>query len=379
MTEVTEAGQPSRPQSVAEFTDAARAVIPPASWDFVSGGSGAELSVAANRRTFDNLYVAPRMLRDVSHVSTASRLVGTEASLPVAVAPMAYHGLVHPESEAATARAAKKAGVPFTVAMLSGTPVERIAESGADLWFQLYWLRDRGATTELVSRAEAAGCQALMLTVDVPRLGRRLKDQRNGFALPPDVYAAHFRGEAAIGAQRASAEGSAVASHTTEMFDPSLSWSDIEWLRARTRLPLVVKGILTREDALRATRAGVDALVVSNHGGRQLDGAVPALTVLPEIRAAVGDTVEVLVDGGVRSGADVLKALARGADGVLLGRPVLYGLAVGGEAGVDAVLSLLREELETDLALSGCRTVGEAAHLTTYEFRASSSTGTATW
>ncbi|MFF5436209.1 alpha-hydroxy acid oxidase [Streptomyces achromogenes] len=379
MTEVAQAGQPGPPQSVAEFADAARAVMPPAAWDFVSGGSGAELSVAANRRAFDNLYVAPRMLRDVSHVSTASRLAGTEASLPVAIAPMAYHGLAHPQSEAATARAAKTAGVPFTVAMLSGTPVERIAESGADLWFQLYWLRDRGATTELVSRAEAAGCRALMLTVDVPRLGRRLKDHRNGFALPSDVYAAHFRGEAATGAQRTSAAGSAVATHTTEMFDPSLAWSDIEWLRERTRLPLVVKGILTREDALRAARSGVDALVVSNHGGRQLDGAVPALTVLPEIRDAVGDSVDVLVDGGVRSGTDVLKALARGADGVLLGRPVLYGLAVGGEPGVEAVLSLLREELETDLALSGCRTVGEAADLTTYEFDASSSTGTASW
>ncbi|MEU5083337.1 MULTISPECIES: alpha-hydroxy acid oxidase [Streptomyces] len=379
MTDVVEAGQPRPPHSVADFADAARAVIPPGAWDFVSGGSGAELSMAANRRAFDNLYVAPRMLRDVSHVSTATRLVGTETSLPVAIAPMAYHGLVHPHSEAATARAAKTAGVPFTAAMLSGTPVERIAESGADLWFQLYWLRDRGATAELVSRAEAAGCQALMLTVDVPRLGRRLKDHRNGFALPPDVYAAHFRGEAATGAQRGSGAGSAVATHTTEMFDPSLAWGDIEWLRARTRLPLVVKGILTREDAVRAVRSGVDALVVSNHGGRQLDGAVPALTVLPEIRDAVGDTVELLVDGGIRSGTDVLKALARGADGVLLGRPVLYGLAVGGESGVEAVLSLLREELETDLALSGCRTVGEAAHLKTYESNASSSTGTASW
>jgi len=379
VTEVTRAGRPSRPQSVAEFAGAARDVVSPGAWDFISGGSGAELSVAANRRAFDNLYVAPRMLRDVSHVSTASRLVGTEASLPVAVAPMAYHGLVHPQGEAATARAAKTAGVPFTVAMLSGTTVERVAESGADLWIQLYWLRDRGATAELVSRAEAAGCRALMLTVDVPRLGRRLKDQHNRFALPSDVYAAHFRGAAAIGAQQVSAEGSAVATHTTEMFDPSLAWSDIEWLRARTRLPLVVKGILTREDALMATRSGVDALVVSNHGGRQLDGAVPAITVLPEIRDAVGDTMEILVDGGVRSGTDVLKALARGADGVLLGRPILYGLAVSGESGVEAVLALLREEFETDLALSGCRTPGEAAQLRTYESNAMSMTGTASW
>jgi 4-hydroxymandelate oxidase len=355
------------PRAAADYTELARDVMPAAAWDFISGGSGAELSLAANRRAFDSLYLIPRMLRDVSRVSTAARLAGTAATLPLAVAPMAYHSLVHPDGEAATARAAKAAGVPLTVAMLSGTPIEQIAAAGADLWFQLYWLRDRGATADLVSRAEAAGCRALVLTVDVPRLGRRLRDHRNGFALPDNVYAAHFRGEAAVGAQRSRDGGSAVATHTTEMFDPALSWSDVEWLRQRTRLPLIVKGILAREDAVLAVRAGVDALVVSNHGGRQLDGAVPALRVLPDIRATVGDKAEVLVDGGIRSGTDILKALAAGADGVLVGRPILYGLAVAGEAGAAAVLALLREELETDLALAGCRSVADAAGLTTCE------------
>lgn len=185
--------------------------------------------------------------------------------------------------------------------------------------------------------------------------------------MPEHVYAAHFRGAAAIGAQRSRDGGSAVATHTTEMFDPALSWTDIEWLRQQTRLPLIVKGILAREDAVLAVRSGVDAIVVSNHGGRQLDGAVPSMRMLPEIRATVGDEIEVLVDSGVRSGTDVLKALAAGADGVLLGRPILYGLAVSGAAGVSAVLALLREELETDLALAGCRSVAEAARLTTHE------------
>ncbi|MQY28021.1 alpha-hydroxy acid oxidase [Nocardia aurantia] len=355
------------PRAVADYARLARDVLPAAAWDFVSGGSGTELSLTANRQALDSLYLIPRMLRDVARISTATRLAGTAAALPLAVAPMAYHSLVHPDGEAATARAAKAAGVPFTVAMLSGTPIEQVAASGAELWFQLYWLRDRGATAELVMRAEAAGCRAIVLTVDVPRLGRRLRDHRNNFALPEHVYAAHFRGEAAVGAQRSRDGGSAVATHTTEMFDPALSWRDIEWLRQRTKLPLIVKGILAREDAVLAVRSGVDAIVVSNHGGRQLDGAVPAIRVLPEIRATVADEVEVLVDGGIRSGTDVLKALAAGADGVLLGRPILYGLAVSGEAGVAAVLALLRAELETDLALAGCRSLAEAARLTTCE------------
>ncbi|MEU1546787.1 alpha-hydroxy acid oxidase [Nocardia sp. NPDC005745] len=354
---------PDRLQCLADFADRAQKTMSAATWDFVSGGSGTERSLAANRNAFDNLFLIPRMLRDVSQISTATRLAGTSASLPVAIAPMAYHSLVHPEGELATARAAKVAGVPFTVAMLSGTPIEQISESGADLWFQLYWLRDRGATAELLRRAEAAGCRAIVLTVDVPRLGRRLRDHRNGFALPGNVYAAHFRGDAAVGAQRSSTGGSAVATHTTEMFDPALDWSDVEWLRQRTELPIVVKGILAREDAAMAVRSGADAIVLSNHGGRQLDGAVPGITVLPEVRAAVGDDVELLVDGSVRTGTDVLKALASGADGVLLGRPILHGLAVSGEAGVGAVLALLREEFETDLALSGCRTIRDAARL----------------
>lgn len=342
---------------------AAKAVTPALIWDFIEGGSGRELSVKANRSALDSLAVVPRVLRGVSTPTPACTLLGTRAELPVAIAPMAYQRLLHPDGELAAARAAKLAGIPFIVPMLSSIAVEAVASSAADLWFQLYWLRDRGLTAELLGRAEAAGCRAIVLTVDVPIMGRRLRDLRNGFALPDDVRAAHFPLHQAETAQRHTDKGSAVAHHTREAFDPSLNWSHIEWLRARTSLPIVLKGLLDRRDALRACESGVDALVVSNHGGRQLDGALPAIDALPAIRAAVGDGCELFFDSGVRSGLDVLRAIARGAHGVLLGRPALHGLSVGGSEGVLHSLTLLRGEFEDAMVLSGCQDLHDVAEL----------------
>ncbi|ONI89746.1 alpha-hydroxy-acid oxidizing enzyme [Saccharothrix sp. ALI-22-I] len=344
---------------------AAKAVTPALVWDFVEGGSGRELSVDANRSALDSLAVVPRVLRGVSTPAPACTLLGTRAELPVAIAPMAYQRLLHPDGELAAARAAKLAGVPFIVPMLSSIAVETVASSAADLWFQLYWLRDRGLTAELLARAEAAGCRAVVLTVDVPRMGRRLRDLRNGFALPHDVRAAHFPVNQAETAQRHTGDGSAVADHTREAFDPALNWSHIEWLRARTSLPIVLKGLLDPRDALQARESGVDALVVSNHGGRQLDGALPAIDALPAVRAAVGDGCEVFFDSGVRSGLDVLRALASGAHGVLLGRPALHGLSVAGTEGLLHSLTLLRSEFEDAMVLSGCQDVHEIAELRT--------------
>lgn len=341
---------------------AAEAIAPAALWDFVEGGGGRELSLRANRAALNSLYLIPRVLRGVSATSTAGTLVATPAAMPLAIAPMAYQRLLHPEGELATARAAKLAGVPFTVAMFSSVTVERIAESGAVLWFQMYWLRDRGKTAEMLSRAEDAGCRAVVLTVDVPRLGRRLRDLRNGFALPPSVRAVHFDTGKDTAAHRRD-DGSLDVSHYVDMFDPGLTWSDLEWLRARTRLPVVLKGILAPEDAVEAARIGVEALVVSNHGGRQLDGAIAGIAALPAIRESVGETCELLVDGAIRSGPDILKAIALGASGVLLGRPVLHALIVAGEAGVSQSLSLLRDDLDDALALTGCRHIRDAADL----------------
>lgn len=343
----------------------AEAALPGDVWDFVEGGSGSEVTMAANRAALDGVGIIPRVLRDVSGCDTGCELVGGTASLPVAVAPVAYQRLLHPEGELALARAAKEAGVPFTIATLSSHPLERIAEVGGSTWFQLYWLRDRELRHELVRRAEDAGCQALVLTVDVPWMGRRLRDVRNRFALPAGVTAANLDAGAASQAHRSLPGGSAVAAHTSTEFAPSLTWSDLEQLRARTGLPLVLKGVLAPDDAARAADLGVDAVVVSNHGGRQLDGAVASAEMLQAVCQAVGGRCQVLLDSGIRSGTDVLRALALGAAGVMVGRPLLWGLAADGEQGARQVLSLLAQELRDALGLAGCGGVADARRLDT--------------
>lgn len=345
----------------------AAAVLPAAVHDFVAGGSGAELTLAANRAALDRVHLLPRVLRDVSRCRISTTLLGRPVSMPVAIAPMGYHRLVHPDGELAVAKAAAQAGVPFAAAMLSSQPLEQIAAAGAETWFQLYWLRDGARSLELVRRAEDAGCTAIVLTVDVPWMGRRQRDVRNQFALPADVTAANFS-EAAGTAHRVGSGGSALAAHTEEAFSPAVSWADLERLRAFTRLPLVVKGVLDPADARRAEECGADAVVVSNHGGRQLDGAVSSIDALAPVRETVGPGCQVLFDSGIRSGLDVLRALALGADGVLLGRPVLWGLAADGAAGVEYVLRLLATELHTALGLAGCDSVAEAARLGTVRY-----------
>ncbi|GAA1284220.1 alpha-hydroxy acid oxidase [Saccharothrix xinjiangensis] len=349
---------------LADVERAAVARLPRDVRDFIAGGSGDEVTLAANRAALDGVGVVPRVLAGVEVADTGTSLVGTEAALPVAVAPMAYQCLAHPGGEVATAAAAGAAGVPFTVGTLSSRAVEEIAKTGATLWFQLYWLRDRGLVEELVARAEAAGCRALVITVDVPVMGRRRRDVRNGFSLPADVRAAHLSGGVTRAHERREV-GSGVAEHTSTAFDPALGWRDVEWLRTRTRLPLVVKGVLDPRDATRCVELGASAVVVSNHGGRQLDGVVPSAVALPRVVEAVAGAGEVLFDSGVRGGVDVLRALALGATGVLLGRPVLWGLAVGGERGVARVLELLRAEFTQALLLAGCADVGAARGLAT--------------
>ncbi|MFD0273887.1 alpha-hydroxy acid oxidase [Kitasatospora sp. NPDC127111] len=345
---------PVGPLTPAGIERAARAQLPPEIWDFIEGGSEAERTLAGNREMFARYALRPRALVDVSGCSTAVELLGSELRLPVGIAPMAYHRLVDPDGETATARAAGRAGALLVAGIFASRTLEAIAAAATGpLWLQLYWLRRRDALAALVERAEAAGFTALMLTVDAPRIGRRLRDLRNGFAVPPHIRAVNLDPELMAATHRADAGSSGIADHAREQFDPTLSWSDLAWLRERTRLPLVLKGILTAEDARLAAEHGVDAVVVSNHGGRQLDGALPALAALPEVAAALPPELPVLLDGGVRTGTDIAVALALGARAVLVGRPVLWGLATGGADGVASVLGLLRAELEHTLALLG--------------------------
>ncbi|HTJ35161.1 MAG TPA: alpha-hydroxy acid oxidase [Dactylosporangium sp.] len=323
-------------------------------WDFIEGGAEDERTLAANLRAFDRVRLRPRVLAGVPDADTTVSLFGTAYATPIGIAPTAYHRLVDAEGEVATARGAGQAGALFVVGMFASRTIEDIAAAASSgLWLQLYWLRRRDVMRDLAERAERSGYGAIMLTVDVPRMGRRWRDMRNGFAIGGDVAAVNIEPAVMAEAHRRDEGGSALARHTAGSFDPSLSWADLAWLRGCTRLPLVLKGILTAEDAALAVAHGADAIVVSNHGGRQLDGAVASLDALAEVADAVGGACPVLFDGGVRRGADALAALALGARMVLLGRPPLWGLAAGGADGVAGVLRTATEELAHAMVLAG--------------------------
>ncbi|GAB3898304.1 alpha-hydroxy acid oxidase [Kibdelosporangium lantanae] len=352
-----------RPLTVADVARLAEARLSKELWDYVEGGSGAETTLSANRAALDTIALVPRVLSGIVAPDLTTSLLRSASAMPFAVAPMAYQRVLHPEGELATAEAAAATGVPYVVSTLSSVAVEDIAKTGATLWFQLYWLR--GLVESLVARAEDAGCEALVVTVDVPIMGRRLRDARNSFALPDDVIAAHLDEGPTSRAHDPVAGTSAIAAHTAAVFTPGLGWAEIEWLRRRTSLPLVLKGILDHRDAVRAVESGVDGMVVSNHGGRQLDGATPSIHALPTVAEAVAGRASVYLDSGIRSGTDVLRALASGADGVLVGRPVLYGLAADGIRGASHVLSLLAEELREAMTLAGCADIAAARALST--------------
>lgn len=320
-----------------DYEVAAKTRLDQATWDFYMGGSDDEVTLCANRQAFERIRLRPRMLVDVNTCQTQTTVLGTPISMPIMVAPTSYHGLAHPEAECATARGVGQAGTLMTVSTSSSRPLEAIAEAaGGPLWFQLYPHRDDHITAKLLRRAEDVGYRAVVLTVDLPSLGRREKDLRNQFVWPTPGNLTLEEGNAGR---------------------PTLTWKDLAWLRTLTSLPLLLKGILTVEDALMAIEHGIDGIVVSNHGGRQLDGALASIEALPEIAEAVAGRCEVYLDGGVRRGTDVVKALALGARAVLLGRPILLGLAVDGTAGVAHVLELLRAELALTMALSGRPTV----------------------
>ncbi|MFQ5679342.1 MAG: alpha-hydroxy acid oxidase [Gemmatimonadota bacterium] len=372
-----------------DFERAARERLPAMAYDYYASGAMDELTLRENHAAYDRLRLRYRVLRNVSQRDLSTVVLGHRLALPVLVAPTAFQKLADPDGEAATARAAAAAGTVMMLSTISTTAMEEVA-AGGNVWFQLYVYRDRGVTEALVRRAEAAGCRAIVLTADAPLLGRRERDVRNRFRLPEGLRVENLL---PAGLEDISEDelDSGLAAYVAEAFDPSLCWRDVEWLCGVTRLPVLVKGVVHPEDARLAAEHGAAGVVVSNHGGRQLDTAPPTIEVLPEVAEAVADLrssghsgaggarggrasasgraadpgagtggrFAVLVDGGVRRGTDVVKAIALGADAVAVGRPALWGLAVGGEAGVRRVLEILREEVDLALALCGCSSLEE--------------------
>jgi 4-hydroxymandelate oxidase len=337
-----------------ELEGAARAKIPKPAYDYIAGGAEDEVSLRRNRDAFERWALRPRALVDVSRRDTSAQVLGSTISMPILVAPTAFHCLVHPDGEVATAQGAAAAGTLMVVSTLATRTLEEVASTGsAPRWFQLYVYRDRRVTENLVQRAERSGYHALCLTVDAPVWGRRERDDRNAFTLPPGLSVRNLETAGIDRVPESRLACSGLSAYWGELLDPSLTWKDVEWLRSLTSLPILVKGVMTAEDAQLAVDHGVAGIVVSNHGGRQLDGTLGTLDVLPEVVAAVGSHVEVYVDGGIWRGSDVLKALALGARAVMVGRPILYGLALGGAEGVAAVLQHLRMELEMAMALAG--------------------------
>ena len=339
----------SKPIKVADYERLAEACCEPGYWGYVVGGAGDEVTLRDNAEAFRRRYLRPRMLVDVSDVTTRTTVLGTEIELPLMIAPTSLQRITHPDGEPALARAAAAAGTVYTLSSLGSVRPAELAEAvggGAPHWFQLYWSRDREFTRDLVTEAAESGFRALVLTVDFPIAGPRERDLRTGFSLPTDLPMPNL--------PRTLAGVESFHDALGEVMDRSLTWRDLEWLRAECPLPLVVKGILTAEDGVLACEHGCAGVVVSNHGGRQLDGVSATLDALPEVAEAVAGRAEIYLDGGIRRGTDVAKALALGARAVAIGRPALWGLAAGGEEGARHLLEIFQAEIGLALLLLGC-------------------------
>ena len=368
----------ARAASVEDLRRLAKRRLPRAVFDYIDGGAEDELTLARNSEAFRRLEFRPRVLRDVSRVDTKTTLLGRELEMPLVLAPTGFCRMADPAGELAVARAAERAGLPDTLSTLATRSIEEVAEvSDGRKWFQVYVWRDRGLLKEMLERASAAGYEAIVVTVDTAVLGRRERDVRRGFTLPPKIGLetlidgalhpgwtwAFVRAEPISFSNvtgRSVADGTdpvTLSEYIKSQFDPSLSWDDIDWFRSNWDGPIVLKGVQTVEDALLAAERGVEAIALSNHGGRQLDGAPPPLELVAPVADAVGDRVEVICDGGVRRGSDIARAVALGARACMAGRAYLYGLGAGGERGVDHVLAQLRQGLERTLALIGAPSV----------------------
>ncbi|MEY2493920.1 MAG: 4-hydroxymandelate oxidase [Verrucomicrobiota bacterium] len=339
--------------NISNYVQAARGKLSREVCDYFEGGALDEIALRENVAGWERLKLFYRVLAGVGERDLSTTMLGQPISMPIAIAPTAFHKLACEEGEIATARSAKTAGTLFILSSLSNTAMEAVfAEAASPRWFQLYIYKDRQVTLELVKRAEAAGAEAIVLTVDAPGLGTRERDTRNRFRLPDGLAVENL---APLGkGQMPEVRGSGLAAYVRENFKADLGFDDLDWLCGSTRLPVVVKGVCRGDDARRSVEHGAKALVVSNHGGRQLDSAPATCEVLPQVVDAVDDLCEIYVDGGIRRGSDVLKAIALGARAVLIGRPVLWGLCVAGEQGATSVLEILRRELDEAMLLCGC-------------------------
>jgi L-lactate dehydrogenase (cytochrome) len=364
---------------IEDLRQAARRKVPRAFFDYAEAGSYSQQTLRANREDLERLKLRQRVLVDVSHRDLSTTILGEKVSLPLALAPIGLCGMQHGDGEILACRAAQAAGIPFTLSTMSVCSIEDVAEAvGKPFWFQLYVMRDRGFIKALIERAAAAKCSALVLTVDLQVLGQRHCDIRNGMTVPPEIklgnlldiaskpgwalsilkgkrktfgnLAGHVRGMEGV---------TSLAQWTASQFDPALNWRDVEWIKSLWPGKLILKGILDVEDAATAVKTGASTLVVSNHGGRQLDGAPSSISALPKIADAVGGEIEVMFDGGIRTGQDVLRALALGARSCMIGRSYIYGLGAGGEAGVANAIELLGKELDVTMALCGVKTIQE--------------------
>jgi L-lactate dehydrogenase (cytochrome) len=374
----------ARAASVADLRAMARRRLPRGVFDYIDGGAEDERTMAANSAAFAAVSFRPRVLRDVGNIDPSTTLLGRRLPLPLVLAPTGFTRIADPDGELAVARAAGRAGLPYTLSTLSTRSIEEVAEAGAGpKWFQVYVWRDRGLVKEMVGRAATAGYEALVLTVDTAVLGRRERDVRRGFSLPPKIGlgtlvdgVAHpswtwrfLRSEpirfANVADTASAGDGSTavtLSEYVNTQFDPGLSWRDVEWMRSVWAGPLVIKGVQTTDDARLAADAGVEAIALSNHGGRQLDSAPATLDLVAPVADAVGDRLEIVCDGGVRRGSDIVKAVALGARACMAGRAYLYGLGAAGERGVDHVLGLLDADVRRTMALVGASNVAELGH-----------------
>jgi 4-hydroxymandelate oxidase len=348
---------PAAPLKLDDFEPAARAILPQAVYDYIAGGAEEEATLADNRDAFARYRFRFKVLTSAGLPDMSSEILGQRFTMPVHLAPAAIQRMCHPDGEVAAYQAAADAGIAYCLSTLSSASMEDVAAAATGArWFQLYMHPERAVSAAFVERAVDAGYSAILLTVDLPKTGRRERDIRNAFSLPGGVSYANLEDQR----RTATAEGpDPFAQNVNAHSNAALGWEDLEWLLARTSLPVILKGVVRADDARRAVEAGAHGLVVSNHGGRQLDYSIASLDALPEVVQAVGGAVPVLLDGGVRRGTDVLKALCLGASGVLIGRPYLYALAAGGAAGVRGMLAMLREEIAVSMSLLGARRLSE--------------------
>jgi len=343
--------------SVFDYEAAAQAILPKFAYDYYASGANDEITLRENHAAYERIQLKPRVLRDTSRRDLTTTVLGQKISMPLVVAPTAFHCMAHPEGEVATVRASGTAGTIMILSTLSTSSIEEVmAAATGPVWFQLYVYKDRQATLSLVQRAESAGCKAIALTVDAQVWGRRERDIKNRFRLPQGLTIKNLMpsGREQFPDEKAD---SGLAAYVTWQFDPTLSWKDVEWLCSKSKIPVLLKGVLHPEDARLAIDHGAAGVIVSNHGARQLDTVPATIAALPEIAEAVDGKIEVLVDGGIRRGTDVVKAIALGAKAVGVGRPIIWGLAVDGEQGAERILDILRRDFELTMRLCGCTSV----------------------